>query len=390
MATWKLDPDTTHLNHGSFGATPVEVLDRQAELRTEMEANPVAFMLRRYQPLLETSREQLAQFVGADAAGLVFVPNATYGVNSVLRSLESTLAPGSEILITTHTYNACANAAHETARRISGQVAVADVPFPVGSPEEVTDAILSAVTDATSLVLLDHVTSATGLIMPIAQIAEQLPPNITVLVDGAHAPGMIPVDIAALGVNFYTANCHKWICSPKGAAFLWVRDDHRPHTRAAVISHGYNDGWPNSSTSFHAQFDWTGTDDPTARLCVASALDTMATHLDGGWAELRSINHALVLEGRSIVAQALGCELPTPDTMIGSIAALPVPPSPNAADDIFDALTDRLHHDWRIEVPVFAWPSSAGRMLRVSAQQYNSIEDYERLATALEQLDVRF
>lgn len=383
MATWQLDPTVTHLNHGSFGATPTEVLAVQADLRNQMEANPVAFMLRTYQPALEASRAALGQFVNADEAGLVFVPNATYGVNSVLRSIEPVLTDNAEIVITSHTYNACANAVTSIARRNDATVVVADIPFPIADPAQAVQAVLDVVTDNTQLVLLDHVTSATGLVLPINEILAALPQRVLTLIDGAHAPGMLDVDIEALGADFYTANCHKWICAPKGAAFLWVADQHRGQMTAAAISHGYNDGWPGSSSKFHAQFDWTGTDDPTARLCIPAALETMGAHRPDGWAGIRKSNHDLVLAGRDIVADALGVAAPAPDSMIGSISSLRVSPLAEAAPSIFDPLTDELHTEWSIEVPVFAWPESPQRLLRVSAQQYNTIADYERLAEAL-------
>ena len=383
MATWQLDPNVTHLNHGSFGATPVEVLQVQQDFRDRLEANPVSFMLRDYQPALDVAREALGSFVGGDPAGLVFVPNATYGVNSVLRSLERTLPAGAEILITNHTYNACANAAVDTAKRISGSVVVADIPFPIADPQQAVDAITAAVTAKTTLVMLDHVTSATGLVLPLAEIIAALPPEMLVLVDGAHAPGMLDVDIESLGVAFYTANCHKWICSPKGAAFLWAREDQRDGLQAVAVSHGYNDGWPGSSSRFHAQFDWTGTTDPTAWLSVPAALQTVGAHHPDGWAGVRSSNHELVLAGREIVASALDVQAPAPASMIGSIAALRVPPLTEASPSIFDPLTDKLHTEWAIEVPVFAWPESPQRLLRISAQQYNTLDDYEHLAKAL-------
>lgn len=383
MATWQLSPDVVHLNHGSFGACPVEVLDHQARLRQDMEANPVAFMLRQYQPALEVSRHALADFVGADADGLVFVPNATYGVNSVLRSIEPQLQPGAELVITTHTYNACANAVTATAARVGGSVVVADIPFPIADPEQAVRAVLDVITERTGLVLIDHVTSATGIRLPVAEIIAAVDPSIPVLVDGAHAPGMIDVDLAAIGASFYTANCHKWLCAPKGAAFLWVAERFRNSAMPASMSHGYNDGWPNSGSRFHAQFDWTGTDDPTARLCVAKALEVMGDHDPGGWAAIQDANHRLVLRGRQIVADALQVALPAPDHMIGSIASLPVPPEAEPTESIFDPLTDALHRTWSIEVPVFAWPESPDRLLRVSAQQYNTTDDYHRLAAAL-------
>ena len=383
MATWNLDPDVTHLNHGSFGAVPVEILDLQSELRAQMESNPVRFMLREYQPALETSRCALATFVGADPDGLVFVPNATYGVNSALRSVEDRLRPADELVVTSQTYNACRNAVTVTAARSDCSVVVADVPFPLASPTDVVEAILGVITQRTALVLLDHVSSPTAVINPIEEIIDALDPTVIVMVDGAHAPGMIDVDLGALGVDFYTANCHKWICSPKGAAFLWVAESYRDSAVAASVSHGYNDGWPGSGSRFHAQFDWTGTDDPTARLCVARSLAVIEKHRPGGWAEVRSTNHELVLAGRELLAAALSIDMPAPDNMIGSIAAVPVPPEPEPSESIFDPLMAALHEKWSIEVPVFAWPKSPQRLLRISAQQYNQLSDYHQLTEAL-------
>ena len=382
MATWRLDPATTHLNHGSFGATPSEVLDHQSALRAEMEHNPVDFMMRQYQPLLEASRSAVASFVGADADGLVFVPNATYGVNSVLRSLEPQLPPGADILITNHTYNACRNAAAETARRIGGQLVVADIPFPIDDPQVVVEAVYAAVTPATKVVVLDHVTSATALILPVREIIAALDPQLLVVVDGAHAPGMIDVDIRALGAAFYTANCHKWMCAPKGAAFLWVAEAFRDTIGAVAVSHGYNDGWPQSASRFHAQFDWTGTDDPTARLSVPTALSVVGEHLLAGWPGIRTSNHALVLEGRELLTAALDSEAPVPAEMIGSIASLSIPADRYPGHNAFEVV-ESLHGTWSIEVPVSPWPTLDHRLLRISAQQYNTLTDYELLARAL-------
>lgn len=383
MATWALDPNVIHLNHGSFGACPSEVLDVQAGLRSQLEHNPVDFMLHAYQPLLEQNREAVSSFVGADSDGLVFVPNATYGVNSVLRSLEGQLALGGEILVTNQTYNACVNAATVTAERIGGSVVVADVAFPVASSSEVVDAILGAVTERTVLVMVDHVTSPTGVVWPVGEITAALEPDIPVLIDGAHAPGMIDLDLAQIGASFYTANCHKWICSPKGAAFLHVAERHREFMHAAVVSHGYNDGWPESRSRFHAQFDWTGTDDPTARLSVVAAIEVMGRHRADGWAGVRQSNHELALAGRDIVASAIGVDAPVPDDMIGSIAALQLPPPEAVSESIFDELMNELHHTWKVEVPVFTWPEAPNRVIRISAQQYNELGHYERLAEAL-------
>ncbi len=294
MATWRLDPEVTHLNHGSFGATPIEALAIQDHWRQLMETNPVSFMLETYQPALEESRDAIARFVGADSGGVVLVPNATYGVNSVLRSMEDRIAPGSEILVTNHGYNACNNAVAVSARKASAQVVTVDIPLPVIDQSSIVTAILSRVSEETALVVLDHVTSPTGLVFPVEDVVNALEPEIPVLVDGAHAPGMIPVDVSGLGASFYTANCHNWMCAPKGSGFLYVAPRHRDQTYAAIVSHGYNDGWPGDQSRFQSQFDWTGTHDPTAWFSVGAALDVMEAHHDRGWDGIRQSNHASI------------------------------------------------------------------------------------------------
>ena len=383
MATWRLDPEFVHLNHGSFGATPVEVLSEQDRWRRHLESNPVSFMLETYQPALEEARSAVAAFVNCDTAGLVFVPNATFGVNSVARSLEPRLTAGAEIVVTNHGYNACNNAISLSADRAGARIVTVDIPFPLQREREIIDPILAAVNERTALVALDHVTSPTGIIFPVAELMAQLEPTVPVLVDGAHAPGMVEVDLKALGASFYTANCHKWMCAPKGSGFLHVAERHRDWMSAAVISHGLNGGWPGSSSDYHARFDWVGTDDPSARLSVGSAIDVVGEHHPDGWEGVRTTNHELALEGRSLLADALGATLPAPDTMIGAIASVALPRGPSGSDHIFDPLMEDLRSKWRIEVPVFAWPDASRRLIRVSAQQYNTVADYEKLAEAL-------
>lgn len=383
MATWTLDPNIVHLNHGSFGATPVEVLAEQARWRESMESNPVSFMLEAYQPALDGARRATAQFVGADSGGLVFVPNATYGVNSVLRSLEDQLKPGDEIIVTNHGYNACSNAVVVSADKASAKVVTVEIPVPVGSGEEIVAAVLDRVSDKTALAVLDHVTSPTGLVFPIQELVEALEPEIPVLVDGAHAPGMVPVDLGELGASFYTANCHKWMCAPKGSGFLFVAAHHRESIYAAIVSHGYNNAWPGDQSHYQSQFDWTGTHDPTAWFSIPTALSVMESHHRDGWAGIRSSNHQLVLEGRKIIADAMGTDPLAPDDMIGSIASISIPPLDGQSDDIFDPLMLELRHRWKIEVPVFTWPDPEHRLIRISAQQYNNLDEYERLASAL-------
>jgi isopenicillin-N epimerase len=387
-SAWQLDPDVDHLNHGSFGATPIAVLGEQQRWRDEMERNPVRFMVESYQPALEKARDALASFIGADPEGLVFVNNATAGVNGVLRSLESVFGPGDEIVTTDHGYNACRNAVEVSVAKAKVTVRVAMVPFPIAGSDAVVEAVLGQVTERTRLVVIDHITSPTGLVFPVERIVEALEPDVAVLVDGAHAPGIVPLDLEALGASYAVGNCHKWMCAPKGAGYLHAREDRRDNLAHAVISHGYNGGWPGSGSPFHARFDWIGTDDPSAWLSVPAAINTMGTLHPDGWPGVRRANHELTLAGRDRLLDALGVDPPAPNEMIGSLAAVPLPDPRHESASIFDDLTERLRHRHRIEVPVFTWPEAPHRVIRISAQLYNTTDQYERLAVALrEELD---
>jgi isopenicillin-N epimerase len=242
--------------------------------------------------------------------------------------------------------------------------------------------VLAAVTPRTRLALLDHVTSPTGMVFPIGTMVRELAARgVDTLVDGAHAPGMLPLDVEALGAAYYTGNCHKWMCAPKGAGFLHVRRDRQAPIRPLVVSHGANS--PRTDRSrFRLEFDWTGTGDPTAYLAVPAALDHMGSLLPGGWPALMARNREQALAGREVVAAALGVALPCPPSMIGSLGALPLPERYGDPP----ALQQTLFGRHAIEVPVFAWPSPPLRILRVSAQLYNDPADYARLADALRQL----
>ena len=384
VSQWLLEDGVLHLNHGSFGATPASVLEAQDRIRQRFEANPTKYFVGgEYQDELDSARRVIADFVGADEAGLVFVNNATTGVNAVLRSLETSLAPGDEILVTDHEYNACVNAALVSAERTGAQVVTARPPFPLESSQQVVDAVLGAVTERTRILMIDAVTSPTGLVMPVSEIASALEPDVAVLVDAAHGPGMTDFDVSALGVSYVTANCHKWMCSAKGAAFLWVRQDRREGLYPPVISHGYNDAWPSSASRFHAQFDWTGTQDPRAWLTVPVALDTVAAMHPDGWHGVRTAIRELCLTGRKILLDALGIDPPAPDDMIGAIASVPVPPADNSGSEIFDPLMAALADNHNIQVPVFTWPEPPERLLRISAHLYNEESHYRTLADAL-------
>jgi isopenicillin-N epimerase len=382
-ALWPLDRGVAFLNHGSFGACPTEVLRYQATLRAEMEAEPVRFLGRELDGRLDVAREALAAFVGADPDDLAFVANATGGVNAVLRSLA--LSAGDELLTTDHAYAACRNTLDYVAGRCAARVNVAVIPFPVSSKDAVVDAVLAKVTPRTRLVLLDHITSPTGIILPIERlVAELARRGVETLVDGAHAPGMVPLDLRTLGATYYSANCHKWLCAPKGSAFLWVRRDRQADIHPLTISHGATAARPGRSR-FRLEFDWTGTQDPTAWLTVPKAIDYMGGLVSGGWPALMARNRALALAARELLCVAAGTPPPCPDQMIGSLASVILPDSPTMETGwrVRDPLQGRLFDGWGIEVPIMRWPGAPKRLLRISAQLYNSPEQYSHLAQAL-------
>jgi isopenicillin-N epimerase len=381
---WSLDPDVVFLNHGSFGACPLRILERQQELRAELEREPVEFLYRRYEPRIDEARGALARFVGADTDDLAFVANATTGVNTVLRSLA--FEPGDELLTTDHEYNACRNVLSFVAERSRAKVVVAAVPFPLTSETEVVDAVLSAVTDRTKLLLIDHVTSATGILFPLAPLVRHLAARgIDTLVDGAHAPGMLPLRLDGLGAAYYTGNCHKWMCTPKGSAFLHVRRDRQRLVRPLAISHGANS--PRTDRSrFRLEFDFGGTDDPTPFLCIPEAISFFEEVVPGGWEEVRSLNRTLALQARAILQEALSIPPPAPEEMLGSLAAVPLPPRRDNVElppMSLDPLSKELFEKHRIEALVSVWPFSPKRVLRVSAQLYNDEAQYRTLARAL-------
>jgi isopenicillin-N epimerase len=371
---WHLDPAVTYLNHGSFGACPLPVLEAQQALRQEMEREPVDFLDSTLPARLAQARRALADFLGADERDLAFVPNATTAVNAVLRSLP--FAPGDELLVTSQTYAACRKTADYVAQRSGARVIEAPLPFPVQDDDALVEAVLSCVSARTRLALLDHVTSPTALVLPIARLVDELAARgVETLVDGAHAPGMLPLALPAIAAAYYTGNAHKWLCAPKGAAFLHVRRDRQAQLHPTTISHGYPRG-------FQAEFDWVGTTDPTPWLCIPEALRFMGGLLPGGWAEVMARNHALALEARDVLLQTLGLEPPCPAHMVGSMASIPLPAAaPGAPAARLDC---KGIHDWFRERNIETWLSAQQVLvLRVSAQLYNDIGQFQQLASLL-------
>lgn len=389
-ALWPLDRGVAFLNHGSFGSCPCEVLALQGEMRLEMERNPIDFLVRKLETALDAAREELAAFLGAAPSDLVVVSNATAGVNTVLRSLD--FEPGDELLTTNHEYNACRNALAHAASRAGARVVTVPVPFPLENPDDVVEAILAGVTARTRLVLVDHVTSQTGLVLPLKRIIEALNERgVETLVDGAHAPGMVPLNLSELGASWYTGNCHKWLCAPKGAGFLWSRNDRQTMIRPLSISHGANSVRRDRSR-YLIEFGWTGTDDPTAFLCVPAALRFLGNLLPGGWKAVRQRNRDLALAARNTLCAALRITPPAPDEMIGSLVSMPFPPATTNAlptSPLYsDPTQDRLRTRFGVEVPILPWPQPPARLLRISAQLYNALPEYEKLASAIRDPDL--
>jgi isopenicillin-N epimerase len=388
---WGLDPAVAMLNHGSFGACPLPVLARQTQLRQQLEAEPVRFLVRELPALWDESRRTLAELVGAAGEDVVFVANATAGVNAVLRSLR--FRPGDELLVTNHGYNACSNVVRYVAQREGAEVVTADVPIPVESPRQVVEAVLARVTARTRLALIDHVTSPTAIVFPVDEIVRELNARgVDALIDGAHAPGMLPLDLARLGAAYYTGNLHKWLCGPKAAGFLHVRPDRQEGIEPPVISHGLNQSRPGYSRLQDA-FDWQGTADPSPWLCVGPAIRFLAGLLPTGLAGLLRRNHALAVAAQRLLCARLALRPICPEEMLGSMAAVLLPPRTTgtlAMDAESPVPLPRLGREllqrMGIEVPVYYWPAAPQAVLRVSAQAYNGLAQYERLAEALETL----
>lgn len=386
-AHWELDWCIRHLNHGSFGAVLSSVKRLQRELQDEQERDPLGFYLRRYEPLLEQSRATLAQFLGAQAAGLVFVTNATAGVNAVLQSVK--WEPGDELLATDHGYGACLAAGTHITARHGALMRTVTLPCPVMHEDELIEAIMAGVTARTKLVMLDHVTSATAMILPLERLIPALHERgVRVLIDGAHAPGMLPLNLEALGADYYTGNGHKWMCAPRGAAFLYIKQEHRATTHPAILSHGAKlpVGHPSK---LHAEFDWVGTNDPSAWLSFGPSVDHMAALLPGGWPEIMARNTRMAREGAQVLIEKLGLEVICPESMRGSITSLRLWDDPHGpADRVLYQSPDqaRLLDEFGVEAMMPQWPSHPKRLIRISAHLYNTREDYEVLARGLEVL----
>jgi isopenicillin-N epimerase len=380
---WILDPNITFLNHGSFGACPKLILDEQTKLRTSLESDPVTFMESTARELWAESLVRLSKFINADSEGMTFVTNATSGVNTVLKSLD--LKPNDEIIVLDHSYQACWNAVDFITKKAGAKTVVATIPFPIDSNEQIIEGILQNVTERTRLALIDTVTSPTGLRLPFEELVSELQSrNVDVLLDAAHGPGIVTLDIKKLDPAYVTGNAHKGLCTPKGSAFLYIREDRRNRIRPLSVSHGASVSGTDQER-FRFEFDWTGTQDPTAWLCIPSAIDHIGSMLSGGWPATMDYNTNLAIQGRNLLLEALGTPKPSPDSMIVGLAAVLLPGSGVLTTSALepDPLHTLLFEKYRIQVPVFGWPHHNKRYLRIASYLYNSLEEYEYLAEVL-------
>ena len=387
LAHWWLDPDVTYLNHGTVGATPRVVLETQQAWQRRIEAQPAAFLFRELmrvtadEPgaprlLLRQAADAVAEFVGARGDDLVFVDNASTGINAVLRSIA--LQPGDEIVVLDQAYGAVIKAAEFVARGAGARVVVAATPFPVqGDPiEAYVDAVERALTPRTRLAILDHISSNTALTLPVAAMTARCKARgVPVLVDGAHAPGAIALDIAALGADWVVGNLHKWAFAPRACGFLWVAPAHRAAIHPPTISWGLDVGLAQ-------EFDWTGTRDPSAMLSAPAGLAFMRDVL--GIEAMRTWNHDLVWRMASELSARWGQPFTTPESMVGCMASVALPARIDAlGESAAPALKDWLFLERRIEAQVLAINGHV--CVRLAAQVYNDESDYERLADAVDE-----
>jgi isopenicillin-N epimerase len=377
-SAWTLDPDVAYLNHGGFGAAPRSVLAEQQAVRDELERNPVQFLVRRLPGLLADVRTRLAAFLTADEAGLVFVDNATTGTQTVISGIR--LGPGDEVLTTDHCYGAALAQLRRAVDAAGATLRIVPVAMPAASREAVAAAVLTGLTGRTRLLVVDHIASCSGLLFPVEEIvAECRRQQVPVLIDGAHATGQVPVDLDRLGADFWTGNLHKWVCAPKASAVLHVAPQWRDSLRPLVASHGLLDG-------YQPAFDWTGTRDPSSLLATPAALSFFE---QAGWENVRAHNNDLARQGADLVAKALGTQGfgtqgfgTQAGAAAGLAAALQVVRLPRELTEAeARELESRLFDEYRVVVPVTFL--GGYRWLRLSAQLYNTPDDYQRLADAL-------
>ena len=370
-----LDPGVVFLNHGSFGATPKPVFEAYQAWQLRLERQPVLFLGREYERLLRESREALGEYINADADDLVYITNATQGVNVIARSLD--LQPSDEVLTTDHEYGACDYTWEFVCGKTGATYIHQPISLPIHSEQEIVEQFWSGVTEHTKVIYLSHITSPTALRLPVEQICQRArQAGILTLVDGAHALGQIPLDLQALGADFYTSNCHKWSLAPKGAAFLYAQREAQHLVEPLIVSWGYgNDPKLGTGSRFVDILQWTGTKDPAAALAVPAALQFMQEH---DWETVRRESYVLLSQAIERICDISG--LP-PLYPLGSdfYFQMGIAPLPAVADLVI--LKARLYDEYKVEVPLIQWRDK--KFVRISVQGYNTQEDIDALVEAL-------
>ncbi len=381
---WGLDEETIFLNHGSYGATPKIVLDEQNRWMKIIEKDPVRFFEEIAPKALLKSRMAIANFVKCDHEDLALIENATSGVNTILKSLDFNI--DDEILVPNHAYQACRNTVDYVAKRSGAKVITCDIPFPVYNDDIIIQRIMDCVTEKTKIALIDTVTSPTGIKMPFEKIVNLLEnKGVMVLLDAAHGIGMIPLNLYEIGASFTTSNCHKWLCAPKGSAFLHVRKDLQELIHPLTISHGMT--MPiNDISRFRHEFDWTGTRDISAWCVIPFVISEISKMVGMTWDEIMKHNNNLIIEARKKLCEKLNINPPCPEKMLSSIATLKLnfEDFSNLSVHESDPIHLELLETYNIQVPVWYWPDPEGRYIRISAQIYNHLDEYEYLANVLE------
>jgi isopenicillin-N epimerase len=381
-SSFVLDPDVVYLNHGSFGACPRVVLDAQSGHRERVERDAMRFYIYDLWTGIDRSRLALGELIHADGEDLVFVSNATSGVANVIDNLE--LRPGNEVLTTKFEYPACMNNLRRACERAGAELVVVDLPWDPIDQDSVVKAIMDRVSDRTRLAMFSLITSATAVRVPVERLIQELHARgVETLLDAAHGPGCVPMDIRAWGPTYCTGNAHKWLCSAKGCAFLYVNKDKQEGFRPVILSNDAYDIEPaierSERSAFNHEFDYMGTDDRTPMLVVADAIEALGAFLEGGIDALMEHNRAMCLEARDLLCAALGTEPVVPDSMLGPLAVVDIP-APGMSPTV---LRERLMDEYRIEAMIVPNPGGDTPMIRVSPQVYNSIEQYRYCADAI-------
>ncbi|MCH7990155.1 MAG: aminotransferase class V-fold PLP-dependent enzyme [Planctomycetes bacterium] len=380
-SAWSLPDDVTYLNHGSFGPSPRVVQEANRDWSARLESEPMDFFVRQMEHHLDEAADRLGRFIGANGKDLIFVDNATFGMNIVATSIA--LKPDDEVLVTDHEYGAVLRIWQHTCKQTSAKVVVKSLPFPMNSDDEIVSALMDGVSEQTKLIVVSHVTSPTAVILPVEKICRAAKKiGIPVCIDGPHAVAMIPLNLKQLGCDYYAASCHKWLSAPFGSGFLYVAPRRQQNLKPVMISWGGSlSGRPKN---WKDEFTWSGTRDPAAFLAIPAAIDFLEEY---GFQKFREQTHSLAHYARQRITELTGTEAFVPDSpdWYGSMITLPIPASgdPSPEGGKRDPLQDILWDEYKIEVPVIHWKGR--RFVRISCHLYNTEEEIDRLVNTMKE-----